>query len=136
MDDEHDFSLSLGSILGFGIGFADYDEEENVLWGEYFPEWFVSTHNYIKLSIVDGSSARTFEKHLRIFTRPYLPIAELNVNYEWVDRSDGENIYSISKIQITLVGFTGVYRLFIRDGYKNILWSEWGWSWKIGRAHV
>jgi len=71
-----------------------------------------------------------FEKHLRIFTRPYLPIAELTVNYEWVSRSDGENIYKVSKIQIKIVGFTGYYKLFIRDNYKNTLWSDWGWSWK------
>jgi len=68
------------------------------------------------------------EKHLQIFTRPYQPIAELTVSYEWIDRSDGENIYKISKIQIKLVGFTGYYRLFIRDRHKNILWSDWGWS--------
>jgi len=65
------------------------------------------------------------KKKLQILTRPYLPIAELIINYEWVSKGDGGNVYKISNIQVKLIGFTGYYRLFIRDNNKKTVWSDW-----------
>lgn len=69
------------------------------------------------------------EKLVRVFNRPYMPIAELAVTYEWFDDYYGiYDIYELSEIHIRLVGFTGRYTVFIRDSNKNAVWSNSGWS--------
>jgi len=59
-----------------------------------------------------------------------VPIADLTVNYESVGESGGENVYKVSEIQMRLVGFTGYYKVFVRDSGKSIIWSTWGFSGK------
>jgi len=83
-----------------------------------------------RASVTVTVTAASFKKSLRIFTRPYVPIANLSVNYELINRIDGEDVYKISDVQLHLIGFTGYYRVFIRDSGKNIIWSTWGFCGK------
>ncbi|MEM3581123.1 MAG: hypothetical protein QXH40_00200 [Candidatus Bathyarchaeia archaeon] len=79
-----------------------------------------------RASVTVTVTAASFKKSLQILTRPYVPIANLTVNYELIGQSGGENVYRITGIQLRLIGYTGYYRVFIRDSNKNIIWSTWG----------
>ncbi|MEM3617253.1 MAG: hypothetical protein QXF75_05730 [Candidatus Bathyarchaeia archaeon] len=79
-----------------------------------------------RASVTVTVTAASFKKSLQILTRPYVPIANLTVNYELVGQSGGENVYRITGVQLRLIGYTGYYRVFIRDSSKNTIWSTWG----------
>ena len=89
-----------------------------IVYGVFVRLWSTSVNVTI--------TATSFKKSLLIYTRPYVPIANLSINYELVYQISGENVYRISEIQLRLVGFTGYYRVFIRDSSKNIMWSTSG----------
>jgi hypothetical protein len=81
-----------------------------------------------RASVTVTITASSFKKPLQISTRPYVPIADLTVNYELVGEIGGESVYKVSGIQLRLVGFTGYYKVFVRDSNKNIIWSTSGFS--------
>jgi len=64
------------------------------------------------------------KKHVQIFTRPYVPIAELIVTYKWIDNINGEDFYVVFNVQICTRGFTGIFKSFIRDGSGHTIWSD------------
>jgi len=84
---------------------------------------FIEEYNVDSYPLMN-TSVLPLEKQVRIFTRPYVPIAEMTVTYKWIASIDDEDYYIVSNIQICTRGFTGVFQSFIRDSYGSTIWSD------------